>query len=247
MADFSLSALRAEIKAHPDKYYVYVLSRPDGRPFYVGLGRGRRILQSIQPRNCQGNPVKLAIIEKILASGSLVSWEITSWWNNREAAAAEEIRLIGRYGRRIDGSGVLTNITAGGEGFVGVTRAPPSEETRRKMSLSAKARIRAPEDIAGMLAWGEANRAKVGKQISEKWQDPKYRERMHASLRGVKRAPEHVAANRERQIAKFQDPEFLARWNAARRLAVNTPEYRKRMSDATRASWQRRKKLKSPA
>lgn len=88
MADESLSALRAEIKENVGKFYVYVLSKPGGTPFYIGYGcSGRGPMARIllhesearsKPRQRQ-NKHKLNTIRAIWASGYSVDRAIDSW------------------------------------------------------------------------------------------------------------------------------------------------------------------------
>jgi hypothetical protein len=150
MADESLAACMAEIKANIGRYYAYVLSKPDGTPFYVGVGKaGRKPMERIRlhesearskPRSRQ-NKHKLSIIRQILSSGENVGKTIDSWHDSVADAKGREVALISELGRRDLGSGPLTNLTAGGDG-------------QFELSAESKARL-----LVG-VAKGAATRAK---------------------------------------------------------------------------------------
>lgn len=117
-------------------YYVYLLLDPRRfyLPFYVGKGSGKRAWTHINKQLVRDeNPFKSAVIAKIEGAG--LKPAILIWQANLEEieAYALEERLIARFGRRIDGSGVLTNIS--------VTKRPPSSKGR-KMSEATKQKIR---------------------------------------------------------------------------------------------------------
>ena len=232
MADQILAALRAKIKASAGKFYVYILSRPDGRPFYVGAGSEFRAIMSANPKRCE-NPIKRAVIEKIIRNGGHTQIVLTAWFDVWEDALSEETRLIAYYGRIDIGTGILTNNTNGGEGTRGIVRVI-SEETRRKMSEGQRRRDPATFNREGLMEWRAANIDKIASTQSNLWKAPEYRERMKDALRGVKRRDGFSEENRRRQLLKFQDPNWKAKWAEARRLGIQTIDTREKMSDAAK-------------
>jgi hypothetical protein len=105
------------------KFYVYAWLRPDGTPFYIGKGCGRRAW--IQ--NCHLQKVPSGHLVRILAS-DLSDAEAIEW----------EMALIAILGRKDLGTGCLRNLTDGGEGRMGFKT---SEETKKKISTSNKGKL----------------------------------------------------------------------------------------------------------
>lgn len=102
-------------------YYVYELIDPrTNLPFYVGKGKGNRMYSHLQeaklPRDKQINTIKCAVINNILACGKQVIFYKVAENVSEELAFHTEIMLIDNYGKRCNGTGILTNISDGGEG-----------------------------------------------------------------------------------------------------------------------------------
>lgn len=117
------------------KYVVYQLRAENSeREFYIGKtyegsGRFRTHLNG----TCEACVMCFRKISSLKSKGIKVVFEILGTFDKEEDALSLEIRLISEKGRLIDGSGYLTNITAGGEGSSG---RPVSEESREKLSKS---------------------------------------------------------------------------------------------------------------
>lgn len=84
------------------KYYVYLLSDPKDKVFYVGKGEGKRILshesEVYRPRfPVHTNWKKLNIIAQIILSGKVVRYFIDSWHADATSALVREERLILKY------------------------------------------------------------------------------------------------------------------------------------------------------
>lgn len=127
--------------ASRDLHYVYLLRRPDGRPFYVGKGIGPRVFQheneARHPNNRRSNAHKLNVIRSIWRAGGAPTYEIDFVTNDPAAAYARESELISHFGRLHEG-GPLTNRAAGG----GSTAGPaPVSKARHSATLGGN-----PED-----------------------------------------------------------------------------------------------------
>lgn len=109
-----------------DKFYVYAYLRACGTPFYVGKGSGGRY-RFLARRN----PIFTRILSKIRKSGD--SYSVAILHNNLSEEEAFKIeRLeIQKYGRLNIGTGILSNLTDGGEGPSG---AVFSDEAKTKIS-----------------------------------------------------------------------------------------------------------------
>jgi hypothetical protein len=112
-----------------DKYYVYVFYKPDENktPFYVGIGsiyadgRERIDFHFMYAKNPKHQPNKLFYntLRKILNNNQMPIVEKIKENLSLEDAAKLEMKLIKRFGRQIDKTGTLCNITLGGEGWSG--------------------------------------------------------------------------------------------------------------------------------
>lgn len=97
-------------------FYVYAYVREDGTPYYIGKGCGGRI----DAPHRIGLPPK---IRRVLLLEGL----------SEQAAFEHEMALISAIGRKDLGTGLLRNMTEGGEGIVGISAA-----TKEKRSASLK-------------------------------------------------------------------------------------------------------------
>lgn len=156
MANKNISRLLDEIKSNRGKFYVYILRRPTGEPFYVGYSRSgikpvERIFQHESEavsthRRFRQNLHKIHIIRKIIADGYSIVEEIFSWHVDLVDAKNKEVELILRFGRVDIGTGILTNMTAGGDGSVEL-----SQDGRLRMKAGQK------KGAAGRALWAKNN------------------------------------------------------------------------------------------
>jgi hypothetical protein len=135
-------------------FYIYLHCRPDGTPFYVGKGTGRRAHRLILESR---NPHHQNIVKKYGADNI----EVLSFPRESEVhALADEIQWIKVL--REAGYG-LCNQTDGGDGSSGCS---PSIETIAKRVAKIKGRKHSAEAIARMSA------SRIGKKrppFSDEW------------------------------------------------------------------------------
>lgn len=132
--------LRNILRECRDHSYLYVLCRPDGQPFYIGKGKGDRVLHHEREALGPGRSHKLNVIRSVVAKGGAIRYRLLGRFEHEAVCLAREIEEIRQVGRHDLGTGPLTNLTAGGEGASGL-----SEETRRRIDA----------DLHGMDAPGE--------------------------------------------------------------------------------------------
>lgn len=244
MADDTLSAILAEIKVNAGRFYVYVLSRPDGRPFYVGCGaatrgrHGQRILDHEAQAKRGERSKKCGCIRKIWGSGSAVHRRIESWHDDASAMFSREIQLIAEIGRSDLKRGPLTNGNDGGTGQINPSetvratmsaaqRAKWTDEYRKRISESLKARAPDPD-----------RRRKNSERQKLRFESPEERRAASDRTRRVhEERPDLKIAMRAGQERAMADPVRGVEIRAAQAASMRRPEVRKRLSDAQKANW----------
>lgn len=119
----TLDEIKIDIVNGKKPYYVYLLFKPDGTPFYVGKGKSKRICAHeaetryfLNGRTWKGlNTFKVNTIAKIWSTNDIVRYQIDSWHDDSIGSGNREIELVEQCGRRILNTGPLTNIRDGGD------------------------------------------------------------------------------------------------------------------------------------
>ena len=121
-------------------YYTYAYLREDRTPYYIGKGKGNRIYEKRKSIKPPKDKSRIIYLKQNLTE---------------EEAFKHEIYMIAVFGRKDLGTGILYNMTDGGEGSSG---GIPSEETRRKMSEAGKGKIFSKEHRRKI---GESNKRRI--------------------------------------------------------------------------------------
>ena len=100
---------------HKD-YYTYAYLREDKTPYYIGKGRGKRISSTQRTIKAPKDKSLILFLKKGLTEAE---------------AFKHEVYMIFVLGRKDLGTGILRNLTNGGEGASGNVK---SAETRKKIS-----------------------------------------------------------------------------------------------------------------
>jgi hypothetical protein len=134
-------------------FYIYAYLREDGTPYYIGKGKGER-----SNYKSKKHRIKVPDFDRIVIMESNLT-EI--------GAFALERFYIRWYGRKDIGTGILRNLTDGGDGVSGIRF---SDETKKKMSDARKGKSRSPETIEKIRKshLGKKHTDETKKKLSEK-------------------------------------------------------------------------------
>ena len=124
-----------------NNYYTYAYLREDGTPYYIGKGRNNRAYKE----DCRS--VKVPHKDRIL----FLKTDLTE-----EDAFKHEIYMISILGRKDIKTGILRNLTDGGEGFSS-KQMTILWERRRKRKLELEIKKWRKEYDKGAI-WREKNR-----------------------------------------------------------------------------------------
>ena len=134
-------------KNPPSGFYVYAYLRQDNTPYYIGKGQNIRAWnqhdKGIHPPKDQ---TKIVILESNLTD---------------IGALAIERRMIRWYGRKDTNTGILRNLTDGGDGSAGYVA---TEKTRMKISVAGKGRKLKPRTKEHCAA---LSKSLTGRKLSE--------------------------------------------------------------------------------
>ena len=92
------------------EYYTYAWLREDGTPYYIGKGKGNRAYIKHYRSKVSGGFFSPPERDRIV----ILKDNLTS-----EQAYKHEIYMIGVFGRKDNNTGILRNLTDGGEGGLG--------------------------------------------------------------------------------------------------------------------------------
>lgn len=253
----NLQEAKNSILQHPGQFYVYLLKRPNGVPFYVGKGncKGFRIEAHVREAlsNKHKNKYKVNIIRKIFEAGEQIDYEIV-FTNDEKVAFDKEMELISFFGIKNQG-GVLSNMSDGGEGncgnimsdtskkliskaLVGIKR---SEETKKKISNSRKGKS------SRLIGWHHSDDAKKKMSDARKGKS-NGREGTHLSeetrkkisksnkgqvpwTKGKNHSIEHCNKISKAKIGHSVSEETRKKISLSCKGKIRSEEYRKKMSE----------------
>lgn len=195
-------------------YYVYVLARPNDKPFYVGKGKDYRITKHEIEARSGHDCHKCHVIRKIWGNGGQVHRYTVFTTEDEDEAFAYEQTLIALYGRK-----TLTNQTDGGEGVSGLKW---SDEAKTRHSDRLKQVFADPELRKKLSSSQSASRTpehnkKVQGIMRDLWADPEYREAALIRAKESKQDPAYREQVSQRLKGQWQDPEFRARVEQSRK------------------------------
>jgi hypothetical protein len=233
-------------------YYVYLYLREDGTPYYVGKGKnGRAFSKKGRRMKPPSDKSKIVFHSKNLTE---------------DQAFALEKELIAKYGRKDNGTGILRNLTDGGEGMSGhilsdeaKARAiaalnTPKAKANREAALNSpevkakrKATLNTPEIKAKILQnMGMQNPEIKAKSIARLHTPEAWTKRKTTLNTPEVKAKRKAAMNMPEVKAKISQNNAMKRpeVKAKHKAAMNTPEARAKRSASMKAYWEKNPKPK---
>jgi hypothetical protein len=199
------------------KYYVYAYLREDGTPYYIGKGHGNRAWDWHRNIPVPKDKERIVMLETNLTE---------------LGAFAIERRMIRWYGRKDSSTGILRNMSDGGEGVTGYTH---TAETRAKLSKISKGKVNSAETRAKMSAaqkgrvLSKETRAKISEANRTRIVTDETRDKMSATRKG---RPGHK-----------NTPEIRAKLSATLKGRARTEEHKTKTSQTMKEYWARKKAL----
>lgn len=146
------------MNTYPPGYYVYAyLRKSDLTPYYIGKGKGYRAWAKHRRIKIPTNPKRIVIVESNLSD---------------TGALAIERRLIRWYGRKDLKTGILRNLSDGGDGCEGRVQ---TEHTRNLIGIANSKR-----------EWTDKSRAKIKAWRKTQIQSPETNQKRSRALKGRK-------------------------------------------------------------
>lgn len=204
------------------RWYVYLLSRPTGEPFYVGKGRETRVYHHEHLARKGEQSEKSHVIRKIWAAGDEVTRTIVARFATDRESRDFEISEIARLGRKDLGLGPLLNRTDGGDGNDITSWTDEMRESHRQRTREGMATAEVREACRANLAAQRADPVmgqKLKDAVKTRWADPVERAIQAArTTRFVRENPEAHERHAQKRREALATPEVRARMSAGRRL-----------------------------
>jgi hypothetical protein len=183
----------------------------NGQPFYIGIGVNL---------DRAYNKTKRSIYWKIIVNTH--NYEVEILFNNLtyEEAIEKEKEFIKLYGRINNNTGILVNLTDGGDGSIGYI---PSKETLLKIGEKSKGRIKTKEQI-------EKWKSKMTFSKSQETKD-----KIRQSLIGKKHTEERKENQRKLRLGKKLSEEAkrkLSEYWKGKKKGPFSEEHKQKLSEA---------------
>jgi hypothetical protein len=185
-------------------YYTYAYLREDKTPYYIGKGTGNRIYSTNRIIKPPKDKSRIIYLKQNLTETE---------------AFRHEIYMISVFGRKDLGTGILYNMTNGGDGSSGWV---PSEEYRKKMSEAKKGKTHSEDSKKKM------SDAQKGKTLSEE-----HRRKMSEANKDKTLSEEHRRKISEAHKGKIASEETKIKLSEAQKGNKNH-NYGKTFSEETR-------------
>lgn len=213
------------INNNKEKSYTYFLLDCNAKPFYVGVGTGYRVFSHLSSHELKygTNKAKINKIKKLFKHGEEIKFSFALFHKDRNVCLKLENKAIEYFGRKDIKTGILTNLTNGGEiGPCGVIQSEESNIKRRETCLlqvdihkeaqikqwdsyseERKEKIR---DHLRSIKGSEKARKNLSEALKRKWTDPQFKEKRLKQMQAGKQSA--AIKNSSNMKNKWQDPEF---------------------------------------
>jgi hypothetical protein len=170
-------------------FYTYAYLREDKTPYYIGKGSNGRIYAT-QDRIVPPPTDKSRII--------FLKQNLTE-----EEAFRHEVYMIAVYGRKDLGTGILRNLTNGGEGMSGHIQ---SEEHKRKVAIAntgrrhldeTRRKMRDSWEVRKLTPFSEETRQRMSQSKKGKTFTEDHKQNLSAALKGKPKSKEHIEKRSE--------------------------------------------------
>jgi hypothetical protein len=205
-------------------YYTYAYLREDRTPYYIGKGKGDRIHSTNRTYKPPKDKSRIIFLKQNLSE---------------EEAFRHEIYMISVFGRKDNGTGILRNLTDGGEGVSNCGTLEQRSESRRKAWTS-----RTPEQRSEPAR--KANAKMTPEQRSERTRKGRASMTPEQRSESSRKARANMTPEQRREIRRkgleSTTPEQRSEW-AKRGQAKLTPQQRSeraRKANASRTPEERR-------
>ena len=185
------------------EYYTYAYLREDGTPYYIGKGLKNRKSKKHFKRN--GKVFSPPSEDKIL----ILKQNLTE-----KQAFKHEIYMISVLGRKDLGTGILRNLTEGGEGSSGYKHSDEFKSKIRKIQSSGRVISNTTKEKMRNANLGKVlsdeHKKKIGESQRGKVVNEEVRKKISNTLKGKKHSPERINNIRKGmgcETYKFISPE----------------------------------------
>lgn len=204
-----------------NKYYVYAYLREDLTPYYIGKGSGKRAWASTRVTSKPADTSRIQILYSNLTE---------------QEALDLETKLIAQYGRKDNGTGILRNLTNGGDGVSGrITNFTEEwkEKLRKPKKMTPQGRKSLSESAKKRVPWNK------GKPMSEE-QKKKISDARTGAVHTVE-TKQRMSEMRQGKPGRKQTEDTKRKLSAANMGKTINDETKKKISDSLKRSYAKRK------